>query len=178
MPKVLPGLKEKLLAAARAQLFAGGYTALSLRGIAGECGIAVGTIYNYFENKDTLVASVMLVDWQQALRQMDDRCAAAGDIPQGILAMHGAISGFAALYRPVWNQFSAAGGSSDALNSRHRMLRGQLEQRLGGLLTRFGREGDMVLAPLLAETILAAAVQPDITPHSMEQLMTRLFKEM
>lgn len=177
MPKILPGLKENLLAAAREQLLNGGYAALSLRGIARQCGIAVGTIYNYFDSKDTLVASVMLADWLQTLQQMDADCAAVQNMPQGVLAMHGEIAAFAGVYRPVWNQFSAVGGSSDALNSRHRQLRGQLEQRLLALLARFDRQQDADLVPLLAESILAAAVQTDITPHSMERLACRLFAE-
>lgn len=57
MPKIIDEAEKKLLAQARQQLFAAGYGGLSVRQLAKECGMAVGTVYNYFKDKDTLVAT-------------------------------------------------------------------------------------------------------------------------
>ena len=56
MPKVIPEVREKLLTTVRNRLLKDGPDAVSLRSIAKECGIAVGTVYNYFPNKDMLIA--------------------------------------------------------------------------------------------------------------------------
>ncbi|MDM8245619.1 TetR/AcrR family transcriptional regulator [Collinsella tanakaei] len=41
-----------------------GLAALSIRSIARECGVAVGTIYNYFPDKATLVTKVIELFWE------------------------------------------------------------------------------------------------------------------
>ena len=54
MPKIIEGAREKIMANAKRRLFEKGYQHLSLREVAKESGIATGTIYNYFVNKDYL----------------------------------------------------------------------------------------------------------------------------
>ena len=54
MPKIIPDLKKNIINKGRTILFEEGYDALSMRRMASECGIAVGTIYNYMRNKDDL----------------------------------------------------------------------------------------------------------------------------
>ena len=53
------------------------------------------------------------------------------------------------------------------------MLRGQIARQLEELLERLGKE-DAALAPLLAETVLSAAMQPDIGPEQIRALAARL----
>lgn len=173
MPKIIDEAKKKLLTEARRELFAAGYGGLSVRQLAKECGMAVGTVYNYFKDKDTLVATVMAEDWVRALDQMDRACADAADAAAGLEGICGAIREFAGIYATVWDQFSKAGGSTGVVNSRHRMLRDQIAGRIQALLERLGME-DADLSPLLAETILSAAVQPDIGPGQIARLAGRL----
>lgn len=167
MPKIIQELREKILAVSRTRLLTEGYAALSLRGIAQDCSIAVGTIYNYFKDKNTLIASVMLEDWLEALGAMDLACAQAETAAEGYVGIYTAIRDFSHTYREVWAQFSQAGGSSGEIDSRHLMLRNQLTERIVPLLARSGRGEMGDIAPILAETVLAAAVQPDI---SLEQI--------
>ncbi len=173
MPKIIGDARRQILLAARRTLFAEGYSGLSLRGVAQDCSIAVGTIYNYFKDKDTLIASVMFEDWEKTLAQMDEVCAAAPSAEEGLAGIEQALRQFAQLYTSVWEQFSRAGGSSGVVSSRHQMLRGQISQRISALLDRLGYE-DAVLAPLLAETVLAAALQPDIGPEQIRRLARRM----
>ncbi|MBD5457178.1 MAG: TetR/AcrR family transcriptional regulator, partial [Lachnospiraceae bacterium] len=88
MPKIIQELREKILAASRTRLLTEGYAALSLRGIAQDCSIAVGTIYNYFKDKNTLIASVMLEDWLEALETMERVCAQAETATEGYVGIY------------------------------------------------------------------------------------------
>lgn len=173
MPKIIDRPKERILDAAREILFRDGYAGLSLRGVAGECSIAVGTIYNYFADKDTLVASVMMEDWVKALAEMETAAQTAETAADGTEAIYRSIRRFAEQYADVWEQFFRAGGSPTVVSSRHGMLRGQIARQLETLLHRLGKQ-DAALAPLLAETVLSAAMQPDIGPEPIRVLADRL----
>ena len=70
MPKIIEGVRENILNTAREMLFSEGYQSISIRSVAKACGIATGTFYNYFDNKDFLIASIMMQDWQLALARM------------------------------------------------------------------------------------------------------------
>ena len=52
MPKLIPDAKNNILSIAKKQLFMKGYNGLIIREVAEQCGLAVGTIYNYFSSKD------------------------------------------------------------------------------------------------------------------------------
>ena len=173
MPKIIDEARTRILITARRKLFAEGYSGLTLRSVARECSIAVGTIYNYFKHKDTLVASIMMEDWVEVLAQMDRACAGAPTAADGLVDIQRAIKGFGSLYGAVWEQFSQTGGSSGAINSRHRMLRDQISQRILSMMERLDME-DRILAPVLAETVLAAALQPDIGQEEIRILAGRL----
>lgn len=173
MPKIIDEARERILATARRRLLTEGYGGLTLRSVAGECSIAVGTIYNYFKDKNTLVASVMMEDWIQALGRMDEASTQAESAAEGLAGIQQAIRSFAEIYAAVWDQFSQTGGSSGTVSSRHRMLREQIAQRILHLMERLGME-DTALAPLLAETVLAAALQPDIGREAICTLAERL----
>ena len=61
MPKIIPGLRDRLVEEAERQLVTGGYTALTIRSVAKACHVAVGTVYNYFSSKEEFVASALLM---------------------------------------------------------------------------------------------------------------------
>ena len=67
MPKIINNLEENILSAARRLVAEQGYAAVTMRAIAKECGIAVGTFYNYYPSKDAMLAACLLHDWQTAL---------------------------------------------------------------------------------------------------------------
>ena len=46
MPKIIENVREQLLAVAKKQIGERGYANTTIRSVAGECGLAVGTVYN------------------------------------------------------------------------------------------------------------------------------------
>ena len=175
MPKIIDEARERILTEARKTLLTAGYKGLSLRGLARDCSVAVGTIYNYFPNKDTLIALVMMQDWTETIERMERGVAEAAGVSEGALVLYREIDCFSEIYRDVWHQFSQTAGAAETVGGRHRMLRRQIEVQWEALLRRFGYEKEIRLAPLLAETILAAARQEDIGPEAIRQMMQRMF---
>lgn len=63
MPKIIMQPKETILKVARGILETDGYSALSIRALAIKSGVSVGTIYNYFHDKNTLDHYLMSAFW-------------------------------------------------------------------------------------------------------------------
>lgn len=177
MPKVIEGAEKRILETARELLFLEGYKKLTMRDVAKRCGIASGTIYNYFPNKDMLIAVVMLEDWENAMDQMKSGCQSAQDIAAGVKAIYDGIVYFAKIYEPIWAEYGFSGSMASGFGERHLMLRHQIATMLCELFDRFGRPHDKDIAPLFAETILACAMQKDMDYNALEQFLNRLFNE-
>ena len=73
MRKKDDSLRELLLAAARDIIAENGAEALNIRVLASRAGIATGTIYNYFENKDDILLSLADEYWKKALAELKQR---------------------------------------------------------------------------------------------------------
>ena len=70
MPKIIENVRGQLVAEARRQVAAYGYTSTTIRSVAKACGVGTGTVYNYFPSKDMLIAAFMLEDWKKQLAAM------------------------------------------------------------------------------------------------------------
>jgi len=68
----IPNAREKLLANGREALLKGGYSGLSIPEVAAQCGMATGSVYSYFKNKDDLVLSVITGEWDQILNEIEE----------------------------------------------------------------------------------------------------------
>lgn len=63
MSRVIENPRELILKKAEILLFNEGYSKVSIRRVAKDCEIAVGTIYNYFPGKKELIIELMVNFW-------------------------------------------------------------------------------------------------------------------
>lgn len=71
LPKTIINIKEDILMVTRQLLQEKGYEKLNMRTIAAKCGIATGTLYNYYKSKQEIVCEVLRVEWSMMLRRID-----------------------------------------------------------------------------------------------------------
>ncbi len=153
MPKILEKVREQLLAEAERQIAERGYARTTIRSVAGACGIAVGTVYNYFPSKDVLVASFMAQDWQ--------RCAAAaagGDASDAhayLSRIYDALRAYSERHRALFSDPDAARVFTTVFPARHRQLREQIAAWMLPLCPDGGEEERAFLAAFLAESLLS-----------------------
>jgi AcrR family transcriptional regulator len=65
MPRIIENPKQLILDTARSILLDKGYSELSMRNVAKDCGIAIGTIYNYYPTKKDLIIDMMSGYWTE-----------------------------------------------------------------------------------------------------------------
>ncbi len=71
--------QSEVLEAARAMLQEVGYDSFNMRALADHCGLAVGTLYNYFPSKYKMVYEIMLNDWNALISDVDGIAARRED---------------------------------------------------------------------------------------------------
>jgi len=153
MPKIIAHLRETLLSEAGRILTEDGYSRLTIRGVAEACHIGTGTVYRYFPSKEMLVASVILADWQEVLRQMET-LSDAPDFFSALGALVRLLDDFRARYSHVFDE-SRDSVTAPAFSDRHVFLRGQIAEILGRLCARYGRSQDPDALRCVAQLILS-----------------------
>jgi len=174
MPKIIEGAREKILVNAKRRLFENGYQHLSLREVAKESGIATGTIYNYFANKDYLIASIMLEDWEATVEKMEDHCKTAASVKEGVFGICQAMEEFCAIYMFVWQQPAVAAAATPDLEHRHQFLTGQIEEKVSGLLEAKDYGHKMQFTLLIVELILASVGKSEVR-QQLGELLEQLY---
>ena len=172
MPKVIENLQERILACARVLLLEQGIDGLNIRAVASACGVAVGMVYNYYGSKDQLIASIMLQDWLQNMREAVGEVAAASP-SQGMRAICRGIDRFAGRYRTLWLH-----SVQTRDRSYHDKLVAQLSYLVQVLIARFDLTQEEAAAEFAAENLLRLALAGKDRYEKEETLLLRaLHKE-
>jgi AcrR family transcriptional regulator len=148
MPKIIENLKDRLLAEARQQIAAVGYEAVTIRSIAKGCGVGVGTVYNYFPSKESLIATHLLEDWKHSI-DIIRLTAEDSETPQPVLqCIYRQLVDFAVRHQAIFRTEAAASGFAGSFSQYHDLLRSQLAAPLGKFC------GSDFLAEFMAESLL------------------------
>ena len=171
MPKIIKNPEDRILQAAGKRMLDKDLSSFSLRGVAAECGIAVGTIYNYFKDKESLMAAVMVQDWMDALEDTRKELAQAQSLQEGLLHICRGIRNFCLRYQKVWISYSAGGDFSTRYRMRHELLLSQITEMIKGLYERFDAPCEAHRTILYAELIIAGAQHPEIREEEIIEII-------
>ena len=150
MPKIIENLREEILAQAKKQIKERGYKNTTIRSVAAECGIAVGTVYNYFKSKDMLIASFILSDWIECVEAI--QCQPKENRRAYLHFIHISLARFEKNHAYLFADRDAAQVFNAAFSERHKQLRGQLS-RLICPITNDDFTADYVAEALLTWTM-------------------------
>ena len=152
MPKLIENLRPQLLTEARRQVAEHGYAKTTIRSVAAACGIAVGTVYNYFPSKDVLIASFVAEDWAEHLAAMN---ALSREDPEAFLrGICEQLRSFMGKQQTLFSDPDAAKAASAGFLPRHLQLR----EQLAGLIRPIAPSDDGFAARFLAEALLTWTV--------------------
>ena len=152
MPKIIENLRERLLAEAKRQVMESGYASTTVRSIAKACGVGTGTVYNYFESKDMLIASFVADDWRGCLAEMN--AFESADCEAFFRNVHDCLRRFIERNIRLFSDKDASASYGTAFLSRHAQLRGQIAKVLAPVCCANGRP-DPFFAEFAAESLLS-----------------------
>ena len=152
MPKIIENIRRQLLDTAREQIIRHGYENTTIRSVAGECGVGVGTVYNYFPSKDMLIATFMLEDWQECLSRMKDAPREAVGL---LFHVYTCLREFAERHSTLFRDADAAKVFVSAFTEKHKLLRTQLAEVVRPICHRDTAKDQAFLAEFIAESLLS-----------------------
>ena len=71
MPKIIKDVEQSVLQAVLTVVTTDGIEQLSMKRIAKSSGIAVGTLYNYFPDREELISKAILFSWNESFQTLD-----------------------------------------------------------------------------------------------------------
>jgi AcrR family transcriptional regulator len=93
-----------ILDRAKDLMTAEGYGGLSMRHLSKACGIALGTIYNYFPTKRDLVVAMMIEHWKGFFFNLESIAASEGDFFSRLRMLQAELEQVLSRFREVWLQ--------------------------------------------------------------------------
>lgn len=174
MPKIIEDLKTKILIEAKRQIFTYGYINTTIRSVSKECGIAAGTIYNYYPSKDYLIAAFILEDWMALLEELKGITNQHNSV-QAIKGIYLKLMVFNSYYEPLFREEGAKKSMSSVNDKWHKVLRMQLAEIIKDIC--FSSNGDVLFLPeYIAESLLAWSSEGRAL-KDIETIMNYFFKE-
>ena len=157
MPKIIPDIQTTIFTATKSLLQKHGYTGISLRMIAAECNISVGTIYNYYPNKLLLVLDIIQKDWLELFVFSQQEYDEMTSINTVLLLIFRKIRSFPKEYWNLFNQFSGESMDEQFIHN-HRFVIKTISDLIRDNENRFGLNNSDPFLNLIAEMILTAAI--------------------
>src|SRR5690554_6679911 len=118
MPKLIYNLEEKIFKSAFILFAERGYKKVSMKTVAEEVEVAVGTLYNYFANKEELFLSVLKHRIKKIYLTLDEL------VEQGCKPLE-----FVTVF---YDEFSKLGGFIDEIIRSN--IRNEISEELGGYI--------------------------------------------
>ena len=142
LPATKPSTAELIRSSAIDLFFEHGYEATSLRAIAGEVGIQVGSLYNHLTSKESLLYSIMSTIMEDLLREFDSRLAVVTDSVERLRA---AIEVHVFFHTARAREVFIGNSELRSLTAAHRRkvvkLRDQYEERFVDIIERGVADG-------------------------------------
>lgn len=181
MPKIIENIRTSLLEETKKQIMENGYSATTIRSVASACGLATGTVYNYFPSKDMLIATFMLEDWQQSLRRMSNSISSnhsENNAEWVFRSIYSELQQFIDCHSSLFQDQEAAKAFASAFSEKHKLLRSQLAEMILPLCTKYAltQETPKADPPFLAEFIAEALLTWTVAGKPFEQLFPILHK--
>ena len=173
MPKIIPDIQTSIFESTKKLLEENGYTGLTLRKVAHDCGISVGTIYNYYPNKLILVWKIIENDWNLLYGTMQEQCRSADSFLHVLMTVYREIRDFSKDYWTVFSEFSGDNIDNSVI-SHHQTYIEDIADLLKQQEQKFSLSDSDKFLQIIAELILSSAIH-NCDESSFRQLIEKIY---
>lgn len=162
MPKIIKDPKEKILKVSSKELETKGYEKLSMREIAKKSGIGLGTIYNYFDDKLSIVAALVSIDWNKELNELSLQLENISSIEEGIRLIHTTIRHFWDTHKEFLLSIQVK-NLKDKYETGHKIFVNRLGNLIKNIYSKFNESITESNLVLLSNIIISSSIQEEIS---------------
>ena len=174
MPKIIENARGLLIDEARKQIEENGYESVTIRSISRGCQIGLGTFYNYFKSKDTLIATYLLEEWKERLSKINSQGENEIDPMELVKTINFELGEFWKNNASVFYAEGASKAFQGSSRTYHKLLIEQISEPLCKVCAREGYENPEFLSQFVAEAILTWTVaKKDF--NEVAPIMSKLF---
>lgn len=102
MARIIEKPRELILNEAKKLLYDEGFNSISIRRVAKECNIAVGTIYNYFPTKKELIVEMMINFWEEYFYNIESVLSSEENFYVKLKNIFNNLAEFIKRFKEVW----------------------------------------------------------------------------
>ncbi len=175
MPKILLNSEKKLLEAAKEIIEKEGVDNLSMKRLAQQTDMAVGTIYNYFPDKNAILIRIVTEDWHALENTL---LASYGDLKtfsEGIRLLYDRFLRFSQTLQPIFSSFTSHGNATYYASYSSFIEEGA--KLLEALANHFSLSFIASRYPLAAAMFSYAIHYPDTPYEEIEAAILRILGE-
>ena len=172
MPKIISGLDTKLLSIAKKIVSAEGYDALSMKAIAKESKIAVGTIYNYYPDKNSLLSDIVADNWKILSSSLESKIEGLATVEEGIKLLYEAFISFSLEHQSLFAHLTTSGNAAYYASYKNFIEEGA--RLLEKITLRFGEKHNQKNFQLAASMFSFAIHFPDTPYEIIEESIRKL----
>lgn len=173
MPKVIENARELIIEETMRQITENGYDATTVRSVAKACGMAVGTVYNYYPSKDIMIASVVMDKWERFMDSVREKITHTITVESVFRVIYTDCSSFIRDLKPLFSDTDALSAYAITHAVEHHKARRDLADLILPGLAALKTENQDFTALYIAESILGFAIE-DVPFESVWSIVHRL----
>lgn len=150
MPKLIDNAREAIIKAAEEELHKKEGADFSMRKIAKKCNMAVGTLYNYFPDKFTLVETILKEEWMDEYHKASLKISSQNRIEDILLTISSLIQDFRKRNQSVFTSYKGEGFGSYYIRLHFSFVR-QIEElwKIGTSSYHFSEEENLMISEMI-----------------------------
>lgn len=155
MPKIIDNLQDRILKEVEREITEIGYSGMTIRSVATACEVAVGTVYNYFQSKENMVAVYMAKDWGKYYGIMQAEGGRMDNVSDACRVLFDNIKAYMEAHQALFSDDEAARSFAGAYSGRHKLLRKQLAEIIEPICVKTAVSYTSELSEFLVEALLS-----------------------
>lgn len=182
MPKIIEEPREAILNHAKNIVIDEGFEQLTIRKVAKNADISIGTIYNYFPTKRDLTIQLMEDYWGSYLIVIDEIDRQQPDFYKKMLQIYQQLEVFVKTFKEVWIK-NASGNNHDEPFIKRKYFFDKLSKRLEDILVDAQSAGTInlsidtyTIAQFLMLNYFMMSMMNQFSYESFEKILKKLFQ--
>ncbi|MCF0238014.1 MAG: TetR/AcrR family transcriptional regulator [Sphaerochaetaceae bacterium] len=159
MPKIIPDARKIILSKTEELMKVITFSDLTMRDVAKEVKMALGTLYNYYPSKEAIVSHVIASNWVEILENMKKSCDNASSLEESLGIVFNSISAFSEKWENFWSTYVFSPKSSYNIRERREFFKNQILDFIRPVFEKNNVELEDDVYDFITESLISTASQ-------------------